>query len=150
MLEQRIEQDLKKALLAGDSQRVSTLRVIKSAFLNYKVAHSSRDQLLEDDVAISLLSKEAKQRAEAAQLYTQGGDQKRSEAELQEKAIIEEYLPTQLSEVELTEVIREIVKTTESEGPAAMGKVIGDTKKRTQGAADGAMIARIVKSELGL
>jgi uncharacterized protein YqeY len=150
MLEQRIEQDLKTALLAGDAQRVSTLRVLKSVLLNEKVATGTRDVGLDDAVVVSLLSKQAKQRQESADLYIQGGDQTRADAELAEKVIIEGYLPKQLSESELAEVVKQVIDDTKASGQSAMGQVIGLVKQRTQGAADGSMIARITKEKLGI
>lgn len=147
-IEQRIEQDLKSALLGGDAQRVSTLRGLKSVILYAKVAAGTRDQAMPDDQVIQLLSKEAKKRQESADLYAQGGNEDRAEAELAEKAIIEKYLPTQLSEAELTTIVDQAIAETDASGPAAMGQVIGKVKALTAGAADGAIIARIVKERL--
>src|ERR1700752_3547961 len=101
MLEQRLEQDIKTALLAGDKSRALTLRGLKAALLNVKVATGKRESGLTDAEVLPILSKEAKKRQESADLYQQGGNQEKAEAELTEKAIIEEYLPAQLSEAEL-------------------------------------------------
>src|SRR5437870_5728591 len=101
MLENKLEQDIKDALLAGNSQKVTTLRTLKSALLNVKVAEGKRESGLSDDEVIAIFSKEAKKRQESADLYQQGGDATRAAAELTEKAIIEEYLPAQLSEAEV-------------------------------------------------
>jgi uncharacterized protein YqeY len=150
MLEQRIEQDLKTALLAGDTQRVSTLRGIKSVLLNVKVATGTRESGLGDDKVLPLLAKEVKQRQESADLYVQGGDEQRANAELAEKAIIEGYLPTQLSEAEVSSLVDKVIAESGLEGKAAMGQVIGLVKQQSQGAADGALIARITKEKLGI
>ncbi len=101
MLEQKIEQDLKTALLASDAQRVSVLRGLKSVLLNVKVAEGKRDSGLDDDAVLAIFAKEAKKRQESADLYKQGGSQEKADAELAEKAIIEGYLPEQLGEAEL-------------------------------------------------
>jgi uncharacterized protein YqeY len=150
MLEQRIEQDLKAALLAGDARRVSTLRIIKSVLLNVKVANGTRGVALDDNEVLSLLAKEAKKRQESADLYVQGGDQARADAELSEKAIIEAYLPTQLSEAEVEAVVARVINETGASGQSAMGQVIGLVKQQTSGSADGSLIARITKEKLGL
>jgi uncharacterized protein YqeY len=150
MLEQRIEQDLKTALLAGDSRRISTLRVLKSVLLNVKVASGKRESGLDDDVVIGILNKEAKQRQESADIYITCGDQVRADAELEEKAIIEIYLPAQLSEAEITAIIDKVVSDSGATGQAAMGQVIGLVKQQTHGAANGSVIARLTKERLGL
>jgi hypothetical protein len=148
MLEQRIEQDLKAALLAGDSEKVTTLRGIKSVLLNEKVAKGKRETGLTDDEVLPLLAKQAKQRQESADLYVQGGDQTRADKELSEKALIEEYLPAQLSEAEIAEVVEKAIAETGAAGPAGMGQVIGKVKQQLGASADGAVIARIAKEKL--
>lgn len=148
MLEQRIEQDLKTALLAGEAERVSTLRGIKSVLLNVKVATGKRESGLADDEVLSLLAKEAKKRQESADLYIQGGNRERADAELSEKAIIESYLPAQLSEEEIAATVDEVIAQTGASGPQAMGQVIGQVKARLGASADGAVIARIVKEKV--
>ena len=150
MLEERIEQDLKTALLGGDAVRVSTLRLVKSVLLNAKVATGKRETGLSDDEVIALLSKEAKKRQESANLYQQAGDQTRAGAELAEKAIIEGYLPAQLSEAEIARLIDEAIAATGATGQADMGKVIGAVRARAGATADGTLIARLTKEKLGL
>jgi uncharacterized protein YqeY len=148
MLEQKIEQDLKAAMLAGDSQKVSTLRGLKSTLLNVKIAAGKRDSGLSDDEVLVQLGKQAKQRQESADMYVQGGDQARADAELAEKAIIEAYLPAQLSESEIIKLIDEVIAQTGASGPAAMGQVIGQVKARVGATAKGAVIAKLVKEKL--
>jgi len=150
MLEQRLEQDLKAALLAGDAQRVSVLRGLKSVLLNEKVAKGKRESGLTDDEVLPILSKEAKKRQESADLYKQGGDETRTVAELSEKKIIEEYLPEQLSEDEVAKLVDEAIRETGASGQADMGKVIGAVRAKAGAQADGALIARLTKEKLGL
>jgi uncharacterized protein len=149
MLEQKIEQDLKTALLARDSQTVSTLRGLKSALLNLKVATGKRETGLSNEEVIGVLGKQSKQRQESADLYVQGGDQTRADAELAEKKIIDAYLPAQLSDKELMPIVEKAIADTGATGPADMGKVIGAVRGQTAGQADGAVIARLVKEKLG-
>jgi uncharacterized protein YqeY len=150
MLEQKIEADLKTAMLAKDSQKVITLRGLKSALLNVKIAEGKRDSGLTDEEVEKVLAKEAKKRQESADLYKQGGDESRAEAELAEKAIIDAYLPEQLGEVEVAAIVDQVVAETGASGQQAMGQVIGAVRTRTKGAADGALIARLTKEKLGL
>ena len=149
MLEQKIEQDLKAALIARDSQKVSTLRGLKSALLNLKVATGKRESGLSEDEIIGVLSKQSKQRQESADLYVQGKDQARADAELAEKTLIDAYLPTQLSADDLAPIIDKVIADTGANSPAAMGQVIGAVRAQTTGRADGALIARLVKEKLG-
>jgi len=147
MLKQQIEQDLKAALLSGDKARALTLRNIKSVILYAEVAKGSREEGLGDDEIIGLLTKAAKQRQESADLYVKGGSEDRAQVELTEKALIESYLPKQLSDDELRIVIDTVVAEL-GVSPKAMGPVIAATKQKTQGAADGARIAQMVKERL--
>jgi uncharacterized protein YqeY len=126
MLEERIEQDIKTALLARDSHKATTLRGLKATLLNVKVAKGKRESGLSDDEVIDVLAKEAKKRQESADLYKQGGNEVKAADELAEKAMIEVYLPEQLSQ-------DEIIKLIES---------------KTGAAGDGALIARLVKEKL--
>ncbi len=148
MLEEKLEQDIKTALLARDAQRVSTLKQVKSVLLNAKVASGKRASGLSDDEVLPILAKEAKKRQESADLYRQGGNQERAEAELAEKSIIETYLPAQLSEEEIIKLIDSVIAETGASGPQAMGLIIGQVKKLAGPSADGAMIARLVKEKL--
>jgi uncharacterized protein YqeY len=148
MLEQKIEQDIKAALLGGDARRVSTLRGLKAVLLNVKVATGKRDSGLSDDEVLVQLGKQAKQRQESADMYVQGGDQGRADAELAEKAIIEAYLPEQLSEAEIAKLVDDAIAKTGATGPQAMGQVIGQVKQQAGAAADGAVIARLAKEKL--
>ncbi len=148
MLKARIDQDLKTALLAGDKVLATTLRGLKSAILYVEVAKGLREQGLHDDEIVSLLAKELKKRQESADLYKQGGNQERAEAELAEKKVIESYLPAQLSDEELIAIIDNALKETDAAGPSAMGQVIGLVKQKTAGKADGSRIAQLVKERL--
>lgn len=148
MLKARIDQDLKAALLAGDKTLATTLRSIKSAILYAEVAQGARDQGLSDEEIVTLLTKEAKKRQESADLYKQGGNIEKAEAELAEKRVIESYLPKQLTDDELIALIDAVIEELGASGTAAMSQVIGVVKQRTAGQADGARIARLVKQQL--
>lgn len=148
MLKARIDQDLKTALLAGDKVLATTLRGLKSVILYAEVAKGVRSEGLPDEEIIALFSKEAKKRQESADLYIQGGNSERAEAELTEKKVIELYLPAQLSDAELESIIDEAIKELGADGMSSMGQVIGAVKQKTAGQADGAKIAQIVKERL--
>jgi uncharacterized protein YqeY len=148
MLKQQLEQDLKTALLAGDKDRVITLRGLKSVILYAEVAKGSREEGLSDEDILTLFAKEAKKRQESADLYVKGDRQEKADAELAEKAIIEAYLPKQLSDEELAQIVDEVVGSFESPTPQLMGQIIGKVKQATEGRADGSRIAQLVKERL--
>jgi uncharacterized protein YqeY len=148
MLKDRIDQDLKAALLAGNKVLVTTLRGLKSVILYAEVAKGAREQGLPDEEIIQLLAKEAKKRQESADLYVQGGNQERADAELTEKKVIEQYLPQQISDEELAAAIDAVIAETGASGPQAMGQVIGGVKQKVGAAADGSRIAQMVKERL--
>ena len=147
-IKEHIDQDLKQAMLGGDKTLVTTLRGVKSAILYAEVAKGSRDTGLSDEEAIEVLSKEAKKRQESADLYQQGGNQERAHAELAEKAAIEKYLPAQLSEAEIKALIEQAITDVGDASMQNMGRIIGQVKAASKGAADGATIARLVKARL--
>ncbi len=148
MLKQRIDQDLKTALLAGDKVLATTLRGLKSVILYAEVAKGARDTGLEESELIELLAKEAKKRQESADLFTQGGNQTQAEAELAEKVVIEKYLPQQIDDDELSQIVEDVVKQLGVNSVQDMGKAIGLAKQKVGVRADGARIAQIVKRML--
>jgi uncharacterized protein YqeY len=148
-LRQQLDDDVKAALLGGDSLRVETLRGLKSVILYADVAAKKRDDGgISDDEILGLFAKEVKKRQESADLYVRGGSQERADKELTEKTIIESYLPAQLSEAELGAIIDSVIAEQSAEGMQAMGKVIGAVKAKAGNTADGSMIAKLVKERL--
>ncbi len=148
MLKQRIDQDLKTALLSGDKVLATTLRGLKSVILYEEVAKGTREQGLSDEDIIVLFAKEAKKRQESADLYKQGGSDEKAQAELNEKKIIEAYLPQQLSDDELIQIVDAAIKELGANGPQFMGQVIGLVKQKVGATADGARVAAQVKERL--
>ncbi len=147
-IKQRIEQDLKSAMLAGDKQLVSTLRVVKSAILYVEVAKDARSTGLTDPEIVTILSKESKKRQESADLYAQGGSHDRATSEMEEKAIIDRYLPQQLGLPEIQVLVEEAISELGATDKKLMGQVISLVKERSLGAADSALIAKLVKEKL--
>lgn len=147
MIEEKVDKDLKEAMLAKNATLVSTLRSIKSSFLYYKISNTKRDKSLDDQEAISLLSKEAKKRQESADLYRQGGNEERARQELLEKDIIDSYLPEKIDPAKLKEIVNEVVNNF-AKDKTKMGAMISEIKIKTGGAAEGGEIARLVKESL--
>lgn len=147
-IKDRLVADVKASMLAGDTLRLETLRGLKSTILYAEVAAGKRESGLEDSEIEALFAKEAKKRQESADLYVQGGAQDKADKELSEKAIIEEYLPEQMSEADIMQLVEKTIAELGVSGAQAMGQVIGRVKAAAGSSADGALIAKIVKEKL--
>lgn len=147
-LKQRINDDLKAALLSGDRFVTELLRTLKAAILNEEVAKGKRDEGLDDQAIEQVIAKEVKKRSESATLFEKGGRPELAENELKEAEVLRNYLPEQLSEAEIQELVKQVITELGASGPSAMGQVIGVVKKRAGTAADGALVAEIVKKAL--
>ncbi len=146
-IKNQIDADLKQAMLAGDKTLVTTLRGLKSAIQYAEVASDTRGS--DDDQAVqAVLSREAKKRQESADLYKQGDSPEKAEVELTEKAAIEKYLPEQMSETEVQEIVDKVIQELGTVSPQQIGQIIGKVREQTKGQADGAVIARLVKEKL--
>lgn len=147
-LKDTINADLKTAMIARDTVRTQTLQGLKAAVLNEEVAKKVRDEGLDDASIEQIIAREVKKRDEAANLYDQGGNAESAAKERTEKEILAVYLPKQLSEAELSELVATVVETMQPEGMKDMGKVIGAVKAQVGNAGDGALIAKLVKEKL--
>lgn len=148
MLKSRIEDDLKSAMLSGNSAVVDTLKMVKSAVLYKEVELGNREAGLTDEQVIEVLTKEAKKRLEASAMYADAGRADQAAAEKAEYEIISAYLPTQMSEEELQTLVDEVVAATPDATIKDMGKIIGAVKARAGATADGSRIAQLVKQKL--
>jgi uncharacterized protein len=148
LMQQQIERDLKTALLSGNKEKVETLKSIKSALQYEAVAQRLKIEGLSDSQIQLVLSREAKKRQEAYQLYSSAGETDRADKELREKELIQVYLPDQISEDELSAIVATEIKKFNNPQMSDMGRIIGAVKTKTQGAADGGIIARMVKQAL--
>ncbi len=144
----KISADIKTAMLAKDKVKLEALRGIKKEFLEAKTAKGADGQL-SDDTATKILVKMAKQRRESARIYQEQNRPELADGELAEVAVIEEYLPKQLSDEELTAELKKIIEQTGAKTPAEMGKVMGVATKALAGRADGRAISAKVKELLG-
>lgn len=148
VLKDRIQADVKTAMLARDELKTQTLQGLKSAILYEEVAKNARETGLDDTSIEQVIAREVKKRAEAAELFEKGGNAASAEKERAEKEILSVYLPKQLSEEEIAVAVKEIVAELKPEGPKDMGRVIGAVKSKLGNAADGALVAKLVKESL--
>ena len=143
----QVSEDIKAAMKARDRVRLDSLRNIKKVFIEAKTAPGANDTL-EDGDALKIIQKLAKQGREAAATFTQKDRQDLADSELAQVAVIESYLPQQLSESEIETAVKEIVAQTGASSMKDMGKVMGIASKQLAGKADGRTISTIVKKML--
>ncbi len=147
-LMQRLQDDTKAALLGGDRFVGETLRNLKAAILNEEVAQGKRDTGLSDAEIEKVVAREVKKRNESATLYEQNDRAEQAASERREAEILSAYLPQQLSEAEVKAVVDAKVAELGATDAKMMGQVIGAVKAQVGNAADGALIAKLVKEAL--
>jgi hypothetical protein len=149
MLRDDINSALKEAMKAGDARRVSTLRLVNAALKNADIeARGQGKGPLGDDDMLGLLQKMIKQRHESVELYDKGGRAELAQQEREEIAIIQAYLPKQMSEDEVKAAISDAIEETGAAGMKDMGKVIAALKGKFAGRMDFAKASALVKAML--
>ena len=143
-LEEKINADIKSAMLAKEAAKLEALRAVKSAILLLKTSPEGYN----DDTEIKALQKMVKQRKETADVYKTQNRQDLADVELSQAAVIEAYLPKQMSEDEIRTEVAAIISSTGASSPADMGKVMGVATKQLAGKADGKVVSSIVKELL--
>ncbi|MBR8707811.1 GatB/YqeY domain-containing protein [Bacteroides pyogenes] len=144
----RVSEDIKNAMKAKDKVALETLRNVKKFFIEAKTAPGANDSLT-DDAALKIIQKLVKQGKDAAEIYRGQARQDLADAELAQVAVMEAYLPKQLSAEELEAALKEIIAETGATGGKDMGKVMGVASKKLAGIAEGRAISAKVKELLG-
>ncbi len=149
-LKDRLRTDLTAAMKARDTLRAGTLRMVLTSITNAEVAGKEARELSDDDV-LTVLASEAKRRREAAEAFDEGRRPELAQKERDEAAVIAEYLPAQLSEDEIAEIVSSTIDElgVAGDGMKAMGRVLGAVQARTKGRADNGVVAAQVKRALG-
>ncbi|MCL4119822.1 UNVERIFIED_CONTAM: hypothetical protein GTU68_042825 [Idotea baltica] len=145
-LQQDVMEQMKAAMRAKDSVALESLRAIKSALL-LASTESGAEALSEDD-EVKLIQKLVKQRKDSAAIFTEQGRADLAEPELAQVAVIEQFLPEQLTEEEVEKVVVKTIESTGASGMKDMGKVMGMVSKELAGKTDGKTISTIVKNKL--
>jgi uncharacterized protein YqeY len=143
-IEEKVNADIKTAMLAKEQGKLEALRAIKSVVILLKTSPEG----LTEDSAMKALQKEVKKRRETAEIYKQQNRMDLADVELMQADVIETYLPKQMSEADLRTALQQIISETGASSPADMGKVMGAATKKFAGQADGKMISNIVKELL--
>ena len=146
-IEEKINESIKDSMKEKNRLRLDSLRAIKSAILIEKTKSGSKDQI-EESVVLKILQKMVKQRNDSAKIYLQQNRKELADVEVSQANIISEFLPTQLSESELSEIIDKVIEEVGAESMKDMGKVISKVNERVSGQAEGRVIAEIVKKKL--
>ena len=146
-LKERLHSDLTEAIRSRDELRSGTIRMVLTAITNEEVSGKSA-RVLSDAEIITVLSREAKKRREAADAFKDAGRADRAEQETNEGKVITEYLPEQLSEEDIAKIIADAITETGASGPAGMGLVMKAIQPKVAGKADGGLISGLVKAAL--
>ena len=147
-LEQQVQEDIKQAMKAKDTVAMNATRAIKGQILLFKTSEGGSKEVTDGDI-LNMIRKLVKQRKEAAEQYTAAGRQELADNELAEAAVLEKYLPKQLSVEEVKAKVQEIIAQVGASSIKDMGKVMGAANKALAGLSDGRTISTIVKELLG-
>ena len=142
-----LQKNLTEAIRGRDEITSGTIRMVLTAITNEEVA-GKEARVLSDEEIITVLSREAKKRREAAEAFETAGRTDKAALEKSEGEVIAKYLPAQLSEADIAAIIAEAIASTGAQGPADMGKVMGAVKPKIAGKADGGVVSALVKAAL--
>ena len=146
-LKETLQSDLTEAIRSRDEIKSGTIRMVLTAITNEEVS-GKEARILSDAEIITVLSREAKKRREAAEAFAEGGRADRAEQEKKEGEIIATYLPAQLSEDEVKKIIADAIAQSGASGPQGMGQVMKLVTQQTAGKADGGLVSGLVKAAL--
>jgi uncharacterized protein YqeY len=150
-LKKKIDEEMKRALKAGEKARVGCLRMVKSKLQEREVAlrgEEGVDYSLTDEEALKAIAGYAKQRRDSIESYEKGGRDDLVERERAELAIVEEFLPQQLGEEEVRDLLRQAIEETGASSPREMGAVMKAVMPKTQGRADGKLVSKLAREML--
>ena len=147
-LKETLKSDLTEAIRSSNKVLSGTIRMVLTAITNEEVS-GKEARVLSDEEIITVLSREAKKRREAAEEFAKANRPDKAAEEIAEGEVIAKYLPAQLSEEDIKKMIAAAVASTGASGPGDMGKVMGAIKPQIAGKADGALVSSLVKAALG-
>lgn len=148
MLKQKLQGELKESMLAKDALRTSVLRMVLSALNYYEIQKGGAGYEATDEDVLSVIQKEAKQRKDSVEQFQKGGRQDLVDKETKELELLKAYLPEQLNEEEIRNLVKEAILQTGAKTIAEMGKVMGALMPKVKGKSDGGIVSKIVREEL--
>lgn len=147
MTKQQLHDELKTSMLARDQLKTSVIRMLLSTVNYLEIQKGAGYEATEDDV-MSAIQKETKQRRDSIEQFTKGDRVDLADKEKQELALLEQYLPEQMGEEDVRNLIKEAIQQTGATSAKDMGKVMGALMPKTKGKADGTLVSRIVREQL--
>jgi uncharacterized protein YqeY len=147
-LKEKIKADLKEAMKSGDNFKRDVLRFLDSAVKNAEIEKKKKEEGLNDEETIEVISHSIKQRRDSISQYEKGGRQDLADKEKKELEILSAYLPEQLGEEKIREIIKGVISQTGASLPQDIGKVMGAAMKQMKGSTDGNIVRKIVEEEL--
>jgi uncharacterized protein YqeY len=148
MLKDKIQEDLKLAMLERNEEKLSTIRMLKSALQYFEIQKGGAGYTATDEDVIDVIGREIKKRRESIEMFEKGNRQELADKEKKELDILQKYLPEQFSEEEIRKLIDEAITSTGATQMSDMGKVMGFLAPKIKGKADGQMVSSIVKEKL--
>lgn len=150
MLKDRIQEDLKQAMLAKAEEKLSTIRMLKSALQYFEIQKGGAGYSATDEDVIDVVGREIKKRRESIEMFEKGNRQELADKEKRELETLQTYLPEQLSEDEVRKLVDEAIAATGASSMQDMGKVMGMLAPQTKGKAEGSLVSSIVREKLGV
>jgi uncharacterized protein len=148
MLKQKIQDELKQAMLSRDELKTSVLRMLKSAITYYEIQKGGAGYEATDEDVTYVIQKEAKQRRDSVEEYKKANRQELVDKEAKELEMLQAYLPAQMSEDEVNNIVKQTINETGAKTMADMGKVMGALMPKVKGKADGNLVSKIVREHL--
>lgn len=148
MTKQELKDELKKSMLAKDTEKTGVLRMIISALGYYEIEKGGAGYEASEEDVMEVLRKQVKQRRDSIEQFRAGGREELAAKEEKEIAMLEGYLPAQMGEDEISKLVDEAIASTGASTPQDMGKVMGALMPKTKGKADGSIVSRIVREKL--
>ncbi len=148
MLKQKIQDELKQAMLSRNELKTSVLRMLKSAITYYEIQKGGAGYEATDEDVLSVIQKEGKQRRDSIEEFKKANRQELVDKETEELEILQTYLPAQMSEDEVKRIIKQVIEQTGAKSIADMGKVMGTLMPKVKGKADGNLVSKIVRESL--
>ena len=142
-LKNQIQEDLINAIKSKDETKVSALRMLKAEIMKFEVAGGAKKEATDEDI-ISLIQKQVKQRKDSEEQFRNGGREKMANQEAEEAEILKAYLPEQISEAEVREIVQATIKEVGATSKADMGKVMGAVMPKVKGKTDGKLVNKLV------
>lgn len=148
MTKQELKEELKKSMLAKDTVKTSVLRMLLSAINYYEIDKGGAGYEATEEDIMNVLQREVKMRRDSIEQFMTAGREDLVAKETKEMAILEAYLPEQMSEEDIRMLVKEAIMQTSAKTPHDMGKVMGFLMPKTKGKADGGLVSKIVKEQL--